>query len=141
MTTETTQAGSLFLPSAWWAATRSVLALPAMKRKRLRTHRRHRVGACAGGQSLSAAAHDDRGEINEFNSKCAVPIPHEAGETAREFLGTRHHWKNGGKEPADLTIADLVDDRKPDTMKERSCKAGAATATNAASTIHHRKPS
>lgn len=29
-------------------------------------------------------------EILEYSGKCAVPILHKAGETAREFLGTRH---------------------------------------------------
>ena len=61
----------------------------------------------------------NRGEIYENNSKCSVPILHKAGETAREYLGTRHHWKNAGKEPVDLTIADIVNDRKPETMKEK----------------------
>ena len=28
-------------------------------------------------------------------------------------------WKNNGTQPVDLTIADLVNDRKPETMKEK----------------------
>lgn len=59
------------------------------------------------------------GEIYENNSKCGVPILHKAGEVAREFLGTMHWWKNSGTQPVDLTIADLVNDKKPETMKEK----------------------
>ncbi len=61
----------------------------------------------------------NRGEIYENNSKCAVPILHKAGETAREFLGTRHWWKNSSAQAVDLTIADIVNDKKPETMKEK----------------------
>jgi quercetin dioxygenase-like cupin family protein len=56
------------------------------------------------------------GEIYEYSSKCAVPIFHKAGEISREFLGTRHWWKNEGKVTVVLTIADIVNDGKPDTM-------------------------
>jgi quercetin dioxygenase-like cupin family protein len=58
------------------------------------------------------------GEIHEHSSKCAVPILHRAGETARESLGTMHWWKNSGSVPVHLTIADIVNDKKPDTMKD-----------------------
>jgi len=60
----------------------------------------------------------DRGEIFEHSSQCAVPILHRAGEIAREHLGTMHWWKNEGTQPVELTIADIVNDRKPDTMME-----------------------
>ena len=58
------------------------------------------------------------GEIYEYNSKCAVPILHKAGETAREFLGTKHWWKNNGSQPVNLTIGDIVNDAKPMTMEK-----------------------
>lgn len=56
------------------------------------------------------------GEIFEHSSKCAVPILHKAGEVAREYLGTKHHWKNATNQPVELTIADIVNDEKPATM-------------------------
>lgn len=58
------------------------------------------------------------GEIYEYSSKCTVPILHKAGEVAREFAGTKHHWKNEGKTPVNLTIADIVNDGKHDPMKD-----------------------
>jgi quercetin dioxygenase-like cupin family protein len=69
-------------------------------------------------------SHEDRpalimvnsGEIYENSSKCAVPILHKAGEVAREALGTRHWWKNSGSEAVNLTIGDIVNDKKPMTM-------------------------
>jgi quercetin dioxygenase-like cupin family protein len=71
-------------------------------------------------------SHEDRpalimvnsGEIYEYSSKCAVPILHKAGETAREFMGTRHWWKNTGSVPVHLTIGDIVNDKKPATMEK-----------------------
>lgn len=71
-------------------------------------------------------SHEDRpalimvnaGEIYEYNSKCAVPILHKAGEVAREFMGTRHWWKNTGTQAVDLTIGDIVNDKKPLTMEK-----------------------
>ncbi len=56
------------------------------------------------------------GEIYENSSKCLVPILHKAGDIARESLGTKHHWKNEGSQPVELTIADLVNDAKPASM-------------------------
>ena len=72
-------------------------------------------------------SHEDRpalimvnsGEIYEHSSKCAVPILHKAGEISREFLGTKHWWKNAGSVPVELTIADIVNDKKPLTMMEK----------------------
>jgi quercetin dioxygenase-like cupin family protein len=61
----------------------------------------------------------DSGEIYENNSKCSVPILHRPGDIAREFLGTRHWWKNPGTQPVELTIADIVNDAQPETMKPR----------------------
>ncbi len=40
---------------------------------------------------------------------------YESGDVAGEFHGTMHGWKNNGTQPVDLTIADLVDDKKPGT--------------------------
>jgi hypothetical protein len=47
-----------------------------------------------------------------------VPILHKAGETAREFMGTQHWWKNTGSVPVNLTIGDIVNDKKPETMEK-----------------------
>ncbi|MES2129963.1 MAG: cupin [Pseudomonadota bacterium] len=58
----------------------------------------------------------DSGEIFEYSSKCTVPILHKAGEVSREFLGTMHYWKNVSDKPVELTIGDIVNDKKPDTM-------------------------
>lgn len=71
-------------------------------------------------------SHEDRpalimvnsGEIYEYSSKCTVPILHKAGETAREFMGTKHWWKNTGPVPVSLTIGDIVNDKKPATMEK-----------------------
>ncbi len=57
-----------------------------------------------------------RGEICENNSKCTVPILHKAGEVAIEALGTKHWWRNTSAQPVELTIGDIVNDKKPDTM-------------------------
>jgi len=59
------------------------------------------------------------GAIFEHNSKCGVPVLHKAGDVAREYLGTRHWWKNEGAQPVDLTIADIVNDAKPDPNKDQ----------------------
>ena len=56
------------------------------------------------------------GTIYENSSKCLVPIQHKAGDISREFLGTQHWWKNEGSTVVTLTIADIVNDKKPDTM-------------------------
>jgi quercetin dioxygenase-like cupin family protein len=80
----------------------------------------------APGGIVPLHSHEDRpalimvnsGEIYENSSKCAVPILHKAGEISREFLGTRHWWKNSGSQAVDLTIADIVNDRKPLTMEK-----------------------
>jgi quercetin dioxygenase-like cupin family protein len=56
------------------------------------------------------------GTIYENSSKCLVPIQHKAGDISREFLGTQHWWKNEGATVVTLTIADIVNDKKPETM-------------------------
>ena len=58
------------------------------------------------------------GQIYEYSSKCTVPILHKAGDIAREFNGTKHWWKNESKATVVLTIADIVNDRKPETMMD-----------------------
>jgi quercetin dioxygenase-like cupin family protein len=58
------------------------------------------------------------GEIYENSSKCLAPILHRPGEVSREFLGVMHWWKNSGTKTVKLTIADIVNDKKPETMKE-----------------------
>ena len=71
-------------------------------------------------------SHEDRpalimvnqGQIYENSSKCTVPILHKAGDVAREFNGTKHWWKNEGKVTVVLTIADIVNDKKPETMMD-----------------------
>ena len=80
----------------------------------------------APGGVVPMHSHEDRpalimvnsGEIYEYNSKCAVPILHKAGEVAREFMGTKHWWKNTGSQAVNLTIGDIVNDKKPETMEK-----------------------
>ena len=80
----------------------------------------------APGGIVPFHSHEDRpalimvnsGEIYEHNSKCAVPILRKAGDVAREFMGTRHWWKNTGSQVVDLTIGDIVNDKKPATMEK-----------------------
>jgi len=80
----------------------------------------------APGGVVPLHSHEDRpalimvnsGEVYEYSSKCSVPILHKAGETAREFMGTKHWWKNTGSVPVNLTIGDIVNDKKPATMEK-----------------------
>ena len=80
----------------------------------------------APGGIVPMHSHEDRpalimvnsGEIYEYNSKCSVPILHKAGEVAREFMGTKHWWKNTGTQAVNLTIGDIVNDKKPETMEK-----------------------
>lgn len=80
----------------------------------------------APGGVVPLRSHEDRpalimvnsGEIYEYSSKCSMPILHKAGDIAREFLGTKHWWKNVGTAPVELTIADVVNDKKPTTMEK-----------------------
>jgi quercetin dioxygenase-like cupin family protein len=58
------------------------------------------------------------GEIYENSSKCVVPILHKSGEVSREFLGVMHWWQNTGTKTVKLTIADIVNDKKPETMMD-----------------------
>ena len=56
------------------------------------------------------------GQIYEYSSQCTVPLLHKAGEIAKESNGPTHWWKNESKETVVLIIADIVNDKKPDTM-------------------------
>jgi quercetin dioxygenase-like cupin family protein len=58
----------------------------------------------------------NQGQIFEYSSKCKAPILHRAGEISREYNGVMHWWKNEGNAVVVLTIADIVNDRKPDSM-------------------------
>ena len=98
------------------------LAKENVKLDQRRLRMRHMT--IAPGGIVPFHSHEDRpalimvnsGEIYENSSKCAVPILHKAGEISREFLGTKHWWKNMGTQTVDLTIADIVNDKKPQTM-------------------------
>jgi quercetin dioxygenase-like cupin family protein len=69
-------------------------------------------------------SHDDRpaliyvieGEINEYNSNCAVPIVHKAGDVARETRGTSHWWKNLGDQTVTLLSFDILHDQNDHHM-------------------------
>ena len=101
------------------------LAQENVKLDQRRLRMRHMTIAPGGVVPLHS--HEDRpalimvnsGEIHEHSSKCAVPILHKAGDVAREFMGTRHWWKNSGSQPVDLTIGDIVNDHKPETMMDK----------------------
>ena len=58
----------------------------------------------------------NQGQIYEYSSQCTVPILHNAGEIGRESNGLKHWWKNEGNVTVILTIADIVNDKKPETM-------------------------
>ena len=101
------------------------LAKENVKLDQRRLRMRHMT--IAPGGTVPLHSHEDRpalimvvsGEIYENSSKCAVPILHKAGDIARESLGTMHWWKNSSAQPVELTIADIVNDRKPATMMEK----------------------
>ena len=60
----------------------------------------------------------DQGHIYEYSSLCTVPILHKAGEISREYNGVQHWWKNDSNVTVVLTIADIVNDKKVDPMKD-----------------------
>ena len=60
----------------------------------------------------------NQGQIFEYSSQCTVPILHKAGDIGRESNGLKHWWKNDGNVVVILTIADIVNDRKPETMMD-----------------------
>ena len=117
-------------PSAPVGVTDTELASVELAKENVKLDQRRlrlRHMTIAPGGVVPLHSHEDRpalimvnsGEIFEHSSKCAVPILHKAGEVAREFMGTRHWWKNSGTQPVDLTIGDIVNDKKPETMKEK----------------------
>lgn len=69
-------------------------------------------------------SHNDRpaliyiieGEINEYNSNCAIPIVHKAGDVARETYGTAHWWKNLTDKPVTLLSFDILHDPNDHNM-------------------------
>lgn len=87
---------------------------------------RMRMMTIAPGGVVPLHSHEDRpalimvktGQIYEYSSKCSEPILHKAGDIAREFLGTKHWWKNTSNGTVELMIADIVNDKKPETMME-----------------------
>jgi len=78
----------------------------------------------ASGGVVPLHSHADRpalimvnqGQIYEYSSQCTVPLLHKAGDIAKESNGLTHWWKNEGNVTVVLTIADIVNDKKPDTM-------------------------
>ncbi len=85
---------------------------------------RYRHMEIAPGGAVPLHSHSDRpalimvnqGQIYEYSSQCTVPILHKAGEIGRESNGLKHWWKNEGNVTVVLTIADIVNDKKPETM-------------------------
>jgi quercetin dioxygenase-like cupin family protein len=85
---------------------------------------RYRHMEIAPGGVVPLHTHADRpalimvnqGQIYEYSSQCTVPILHKAGEIGRESNGLMHWWKNEGNVTVILTIADIVNDKKPETM-------------------------
>ena len=85
---------------------------------------RYRHMEIAPGGVVPLHTHADRpalimvnhGQIYEYSSQCTVPILHKAGEIGRESNGLTHWWKNEGNVTVILTIADIVNDKKPETM-------------------------
>ena len=85
---------------------------------------RYRHMEIAPGGVVPLHTHADRpalimvnqGQIYEYSSQCTVPILHKAGEIGRESNGLKHWWKNEGSVTVVLTIADIVNDKKPETM-------------------------
>ena len=117
-------------PSAPVGVTDTELASVDLSKENVKLDQRRlrlRHMTIAPGGIVPLHSHEDRpalimvnsGEIYENSSKCAVPILHKAGDVAREYLGTRHWWKNSGTQPVDLTIGDIVNDHKPETMMDK----------------------
>jgi len=87
---------------------------------------RYRHMEIAPGGVVPLHSHGDRpalimvnqGQIFEYSSQCTVPILHKAGEIGRESNGLKHWWKNEGNVTVVLTIADIVNDKKVDPMKD-----------------------
>jgi quercetin dioxygenase-like cupin family protein len=58
------------------------------------------------------------GEVVEYDSNCAVPIVHKAGDVAPERSGTSHWWQNNGSTASVLVSVDLfpVENMKDEHM-------------------------
>jgi len=88
---------------------------------------RYRHMEIAPGGVVPLHTHADRpalimvnqGQIFEYSSQCTVPILHKAGDIGRESNGLKHWWKNEGNVTVVLTIADIVNDQKPQTMAQK----------------------
>ena len=117
-------------PSAPVGVTDTELASVDLSKENVKLDQRRlrlRHMTIAPGGVVPLHSHEDRpalimvnsGEIYENSSKCAVPILHKAGDVAREYLGTQHWWKNSGNQPVELTIGDIVNDHKPETMMDK----------------------
>ena len=48
------------------------------------------------------------GTVEEYSSRCAVPITHRAGEVSREQDNEAHWWKNNGTGVVRLLSTDIV---------------------------------
>jgi quercetin dioxygenase-like cupin family protein len=116
-------------PTAPVSVTETELASVDLAKENVKLDQRRlrlRQMTIAPGGVVPLHSHEDRpalimvnsGEVYEYSSKCSVPILHKAGETAREFMGTKHWWKNTGAVPVNLTIGDIVNDKKPATMEK-----------------------
>ena len=117
-------------PSAPVGVTDTELASVDLSKENVKLEQRRlrlRHMTIAPGGIVPLHSHEDRpalimvnsGEIYEHSSKCAVAILHKAGDVAREYLGTKHWWKNSGRQPVELTIGDIVNDHKPETMMDK----------------------
>ena len=55
-------------------------------------------------------------EVEAVAGAGAVGADRKDGDIAREANGLMHWWKNEGNAVVVLTIADIVNDKKPDSM-------------------------
>lgn len=82
-----------------------------------RQFRMRRLEIQPGGE-IAWHSHGDRpaliyvveGEVIEFNSNCAQPIVHKAGEISIETHETSHWWKNNSNGVVVLISADILHD-------------------------------
>lgn len=88
-----------------------------------RLFRMRRLEIQPGGE-IAWHSHGDRpaliyvieGEIIEFNSNCAEPIVHKAGEISVETHETSHWWKNNSNGVVVLISADILHDSSDMSM-------------------------
>ena len=115
--------------SAPVGVTDTELAAVDLSKENVHLHERRlrmRHMTIAPGGVVPLHSHADRpalimvtsGEVYENSSQCTVPILHKAGEISREALGTQHWWQNKSDQPVELTISDIVNDKKPETMQK-----------------------